>query len=322
MKTIVFGATGYLGSHVAEQLTLAGHEVICVVRPNSDTAFLQTLPVAVVRADFANVAALAAPIEQGAMVLNCVADTRMHLRDAERRVVECELTSRLFAAAQQAGAKRFIQLSTVMAYGFDRPEQAVNESYPVKPKYGYSQIACEREQTLLAQHARGATELVILRPSNTFGKRDSSALPALLASHEKGLFAVIGGGAWKFSCMDGRDTGRAMVHLLDVPVSKPEIFLAKGFNTTWLGVKAAMDKVLQRETKLMNIPKPMGMLLGRVLEAVYPYGKNPALTRFNVEVLSSHTLFDDVKIRATGFRAQYDLEATLRDALSDMTNKK
>jgi nucleoside-diphosphate-sugar epimerase len=315
MKTIVFGATGYLGSHVAEQLTLAGHTVICVVRPNSDTAFLQTLPVSIVRVNFGDVAALAAPITQDCVVLNCVADTRMHLSDDERRVVECELTSRLFEAAQKADARRFIQLSTVMAYGFDRPESAIDENFPTKPKYSYSRIACEREQTLLAQHKSSGTELVILRPSNTLGKRDSSALPALLASHEKGLFAVIGGGAWKFSCMDARDVGRAMVHLLDVPVSKPEIFLAKGFDITWLDVKTVLDKLLQRDTKLMNIPKAMAMLIGRVMEAVYPYGKNPALTRFSVEVLSTHTLFDDAKIRATGFQAKYDLMATLRDAL-------
>src|SRR5690606_25354735 len=191
MKTIVFGATGYLGSHVAEQLALAGHHVVCVVRSGSNTGFLQTLPVTIVRTDFNQVAALAEPIEQDAVVLNCIADTRMHISDDERRKVECELTSRVFAAAQQAAARRFIQLSTVMAYGFERPRHAIDETFPVKPNYGYSRIAREREQTLLAQYEKGGkyekggTELVILRPSNTLGKRDSSALPALLASHEK-----------------------------------------------------------------------------------------------------------------------------------------
>jgi hypothetical protein len=58
------------------------------------------------------------------------------------------------------------------------------------------------------------------------------------------------------------------------------------------------------------------MLIGRLLEAVYPYGRNPPLTRFSVEVLSTHTLFDDTKIRATGFQPRHNLMATLRDALS------
>ena len=317
MKTIVFGGTGYLGSHVAEQLSLAGHDVTCIVRGKSNTAFLESLPVAIVRSDFCNTADFAKLIDTDTVVLNCLAETRMHLSDDERRVVECKLTSSLFSVAANAGAKRFVQLSTVMAYGFERPEYAINEAYAVKPKYSYSRIACEREQVLVGLHQSGGTELLILRPSNTFGKRDSSALPIFLASHEKGMFAAIGGGNWKFSCMDARDTGRAMVHLIDVPieVNKPELFLVTGYETNWLEVKFALDEILERSTKLFSLPKPLAKLFGRVMELLYPFGGNPPLTRFNVDLLSTHTLFNDDKIRATGFKAKYDLMATLRDAL-------
>lgn len=315
MKTVVFGATGYLGSHVAEQLAQAGHEAVCVVRDTSDTAFLDTLPVAVVRENFDDQRALSSHIPAGAAVINCVADTRMHVSDDARRVVETDLTSRLFCAAQDAGAKRFIQLSTVMIYGFDRPATAIDETYPVKPYYSYSRIAREREDALFNLQPDSGVELVILRPSNTLGKRDTSALPALLAGHEKGNFAVIGGGDWHYSCTDARDVGRAMVHLLAVPVSGPEIFLVAAYDTTWLAVKEALDTLLGRKTKLLNIPKGFAMALGWLMEKLYPYGKNPPLTRFSVEVLSTHTLFDDSKLRATGFEPRYSLEETLSDAL-------
>lgn len=320
MKTFVFGATGYLGSHTAEQLTRAGHDVVCIVRNSSDCRFLETLPVTIMRQNFDDVVALANAIEPGSTVFNCVAETRMHLSDDQRRLVEIDLTSRLFSAAQTAGAKRFVQLSTVMIYGFERPETAVDESWPVNPKYGYSRIAREREQALLDLQAGSDIELIILRPSNTLGKRDTSALPAIMAGHEKGNFAVIGGGAWNISCMDASDVGRAMVHLLDVPVSQPEIYLVKGFDTTWLDIKLALDTLYGKETRLMNIPKGVAMAMAWVMEKIHPYGKNPPLTRFSVEVLSTHTLFDDRKIRATGFVPQHDLMATLRDALDKPEN--
>ena len=317
MKTIVFGASGYLGSHVAEQLCLAGHEVTCIVRINSNTTFLESLPVAIVRSDFCNTADFAKLIDTDTVVLNCLAETRMHLSDDERRVVECQLTSSLFSVAAKVGAKRFVQLSTVMAYGFERPEYAIDEAYPVKPKYSYSRIACEREQSLIDLHQSGGTELLILRPSNTFGKRDSSALPIFLASHEKGIFSAIGGGNWKFSCMDARDTGRAMVHLVDLAIKleKPELFLVKGYDTTWLELKSALDEILERRTKLFSFPKPLAKLIGSFMELASPLGGNPPLTRFNVDLLSTHTLFNDEKIRATGFRAKYDLMETLQNAL-------
>ena len=178
-----------------------------------------------------------------------------------------------------------------------------------------SAVSTQAKDTLLNLQPDSGVELVILRPSNTLGKRDTSALPALLAGHEKGSFAVIGGGDWHYSCTDARDVGRAMVHLLTVPVSGPEIFLVAAYNTTWLAVKEALDTLLGRKTKLLNIPKGFAMALGWLMEKLYPYGKNPPLTRFSVEVLSTHTLFDDSKLRATGFEPRYSLEETLSDAL-------
>lgn len=315
MNITLFGGTGYLGSHTADQLSQAGHDVQCVVREGSDCDFLKTLPVQIKTADMSDQALLSGLMDEGGTVINCTADTRMHVSDQQRKVVEVELSSRLFLAAKQAGAKRFMQLSTVMIYGFDRPKTAIDEDFPVNPHYSYSRMAEQREQTLLALQKDSGVELIILRPSNTLGKRDQSALPALLASHQKGQFPVVGGGDWQYSCMDARDVGRAMVHLLNVEVSQPEVFLVKGYDTTWLDVKAAMDELLNRPSKLMNIPRGMAMAIGGIMEFLYPYGKNPPLTRFSAEVVSSHTLFDDRKIRQTGFAPQYDLRQTLTDAL-------
>jgi len=136
----------------------------------------------------------------------------------------------------------------------------------------------------------------------------------IFASSSGGV-PVIGGGDWQFSCMDARDVGRAMVHLLDVPVQQAEIFLVKGFDITWLDVKTALDKKLGKPSALMNIPKGVALFMGRIMEAITPFGKEPALTRFSASVVSTHTLFDDSKIRRSGFEPQYSLEATLDDAL-------
>ncbi|MEO8798908.1 MAG: NAD-dependent epimerase/dehydratase family protein, partial [Polyangiaceae bacterium] len=41
---LITGATGFLGSHVAEQLSRAGHEVRALVRKSSNKKFLESLP--------------------------------------------------------------------------------------------------------------------------------------------------------------------------------------------------------------------------------------------------------------------------------------
>ena len=52
-----------------------------------------------------------------------------------------------------------------------------------------------------------------------------------------------------------------------------------------------------------------------LFEWVVPYGKKPPMTRFDLEVLSTDTLFDDSKIRATGFEPQFDLMQGLEDVI-------
>ena len=44
MRVLVTGATGFLGSHVAEQLTRDGHTVRALVRKSSKRDFLERLP--------------------------------------------------------------------------------------------------------------------------------------------------------------------------------------------------------------------------------------------------------------------------------------
>ncbi|MGB3946841.1 MAG: NAD(P)-dependent oxidoreductase [Bacteroidia bacterium] len=42
MKILITGATGFIGKHLVKRLLADGHTVLAIVRPNSDTAFLDT----------------------------------------------------------------------------------------------------------------------------------------------------------------------------------------------------------------------------------------------------------------------------------------
>src|SRR5262249_21965989 len=58
MANVITGASGQLGSHIAEQLTTRGEPVRAVVRPGADTTYLQQIGAQVVPCDYTDTTAL------------------------------------------------------------------------------------------------------------------------------------------------------------------------------------------------------------------------------------------------------------------------
>ncbi|MCY4044265.1 MAG: hypothetical protein OXE99_04215, partial [Cellvibrionales bacterium] len=159
------------------------------------------------------------------------------------------------------------------------------------------------------------TELIILRPSNVLGRRDISFLPSFLLAHKFRVFPAIDSGKHRFSCIDARDVGRAIAHLIHAPIDQPEIYLTKGYDISWRELKNALDSHSGRTSFVFNLPKGLTAFFAQLFEKIYPFGSSPPLTRFDVAVLSTDTLFDDSKIRETGFSPKYSLTDSLADSI-------
>jgi dihydroflavonol-4-reductase len=313
MKVIVFGGTGFIGSHVVEQLTLAGRELTVVVRENSDTAFLDSLGVLLKRIDFRDEEAIARVIEGHEVVYNCLANPKLHQSLEAHRAVEVDLTQKVLTAAIEVKTRRFVQLSTIMVYGFQRPPGPIQEDYPCTPSYLFNQVAVEREQMVKQVAEAGGIEFSILRPCMTTGKRDVSFLPPFNAMHRWGCFPLFGNRETRFSCVDARDVGRAMLWLGESDASPGETYLLRGYEMSWLEFKQALDQFFDKKSLFVKIPTPVGRLIGFLLEKLFPYGVEPPLTRFGIDALTRNSLFDDSKLRATGFQTKYNFEDALRE---------
>ena len=72
-RVLVTGATGLLGSHLAERLTAEGCRVRRLVRHSSRTDFLDSLGVNVVRGDLTDPAACATALKDVGLVFHCAA---------------------------------------------------------------------------------------------------------------------------------------------------------------------------------------------------------------------------------------------------------
>ena len=83
---------------------------------------------------------------------------------------------------------------------------------------------------------------------------------------------------------------------------------------SWLELKLELDKIMGKNTKIMNLPKGLMLPMAKMMESLFPYGTNIPMTQFELEVLSCTSLFDDSKIRKTGFESHFTLAQALQDA--------
>ncbi len=114
MTTLVTGATGFVGNHVARQLVAAGHSVRVLVRPTSRVESLDGLPLERVAGDLRDVLSLGRAMKGVQQVFHVAADYRLWTRNPDE-IYESNVggTQRLFEVAGQSGVKRIVYTSTV-----------------------------------------------------------------------------------------------------------------------------------------------------------------------------------------------------------------
>ena len=121
MTTLVTGATGFVGSHVAHQLVSSGANVRVLVRPSSNFRLLEDLRAERVEGDLRDAASLERAMRGVRRVFHVAADYRLWTAHPEELYESnVEGTRRLIAAAERAGVERFVYTSTVATIAVPR----------------------------------------------------------------------------------------------------------------------------------------------------------------------------------------------------------
>src|SRR5579863_10069403 len=81
--TLVTGASGFVGSHVARQLVAGGHSVRVLARPSSNLRALEGLPIERVEGDLRDASSLARAMRGVRRIFHVAADYRLWARDPE-----------------------------------------------------------------------------------------------------------------------------------------------------------------------------------------------------------------------------------------------
>jgi nucleoside-diphosphate-sugar epimerase len=227
---LVTGATGLLGSHVAERLVASGGQVRALVRRESDTRFLQTLGVDLVVGDLTDPASCERATQGARVVYHCAAKVGDWGNWGEFKTACLDGTRNLAEAAIASGVGRFLHISSTSAYGHP-PEGGppIDESaplgqalWPLWDYYTRSKVDCERILWDLAE-TRGLP-LTIIRPSWLYGERDRTTLERLVGRLKAGRVPLIGRGDNPLSAIYAGNVADAAILAANHPGSVGEAY--------------------------------------------------------------------------------------------------
>lgn len=179
MTSLVTGATGFLGSHVARQLLARGERVRVLARPQNDRRALEGSGAEIVEGDLRDAASLDRAVAGTSRVFHVAADYRLWAPDP-REIYESNVTGtrNLLEAARRAGVERFIYTSTVATVAVDRPElpsEATQSSLDeMVGHYKRSKWLAEKE---VLEAAKSGFPAIVVMPTTPVGPGDWKPTP-------------------------------------------------------------------------------------------------------------------------------------------------
>src|SRR5215468_3514009 len=179
MTTLVTGAAGFLGSHVARQLVAEGQDVRVLLRASSSNRAISDLSLECVTGDLRDAASLERAMNGVKRVFHVAADYRLWAK-RKRDIYDSNVggTKNLLAAARKAGVERLIYTSTVATIAVDRPESP-NEFTDAKLEemvghYKRSKWMAEQE---VLQAAKDGLPVIVAMPTTPVGPWDWKPTP-------------------------------------------------------------------------------------------------------------------------------------------------
>ncbi|WP_169976351.1 NAD-dependent epimerase/dehydratase family protein [Tautonia rosea] len=227
---LVTGATGLLGSHIAERLVARGEPVRALVRATSDTRFLESLGVELVVGDLTDAESCAEALKNIRVVYHAAAKVGDWGTWDEFQSACLDATESLARAAIASGVHRFLHISSTSAYGHPpRTGKAISEDHPLGvglwwPWDYYTISKVESERILWRLAREEGLPLTVIRPSWLYGERDRTTVARMIRRMRGAGIPVIGPGDNPLSAIYAGNVADACILAAEDPSSEHEAY--------------------------------------------------------------------------------------------------
>jgi dihydroflavonol-4-reductase len=305
MKALVTGATGFVGSHVAEALRRSGDDVTALARSARKVEALTALGATVVAGDLHDVAALQRAVEDQDVVYH-VAGLVAARNEAEFLRANREGTENIVATMERAGVSRLVLVSSLAAAGPAPRGAPLAGDEPPRPVTAYGRSKLAAEQTV----RRSGLSWSIVRPPIVYGPRDREVLKVFRLARLR-IAPVFGDGAQELVAVHAADLAAALIAVATSPATAgrtytachPEVFTAAEFG---VAVAAAM----RRSVTTLRIPQSVGRAVLSLTEAAAKLTRQSTILTTDKanEFFQPAWTGDPAPLtRDTGWRAGFDL---------------
>src|ERR1700691_5632765 len=318
MTTLVTGATGFLGSHVARQLVAAGEAVRVLVRASSNLAVLDGLQVEPVEGDLRDAASLERAMQGVRRVYHVAADYRLWTpKPAEIYESNVEGTRRLLAAAHRAGVQRIVYTSTVATIAVPRHGALPNEETQatVAEMIGHYKRSKFLAEQVAVEAARGGVPVVIVNPTAPVGPGDWKPTPTgrIILDFLQGKMPAYVDAGLNVAAVEDVAAG----HLLAAEKGRiGERYILGARNMTLKQILDALASITGRAAPRVRLPHAVALAAGYADEFFARLtGREPRIPVEGVK-MSRHRMFveSDKAQRELGYRAG-PVEAALERAV-------
>jgi len=309
MNCFLTGATGFIGTGLAERLSAEGHSVRCLVRSPDTFRILSRLPgLSPVLGDLDNISALEEGLGGCDTVFHLAAYAKPWSKDKSLpRRVNVTGTENMLMASLKQGVRRFVFTSSAAVIGPSPGVVPIGEDYPRSVPFfnEYEETKAEAEE-LVRSYNRDGLETLIVNPTRVYGPgtlSESNSVTKMIKLYCLGKWHIIPG--------DGKCIGNYVLvddvvngHILAALMGHPgQRYALGGDNLTFDQFFETLTEVTGKRPWLLHLPVRLMITVAKTMEwQASVTGIPPLITAPWVKKYLTHwSLSSDKAIRELGY---------------------
>ncbi len=269
MATLVTGATGFIGSHIAKKLVDRGEHVKILLRKSSQTTNIDDIDVQRVYGDVMDMDSINEALT-GCDTLYHTAGVASFRKEDYQKMEEINVkgTSNILNAALEAGIKKAVHTSSIAAIGVDANGGIADEETEYSLDYlGVKYLETKhRGEQIALDFAKKGLPFVVVNPSTVIGTGDIylSSTAFILWFYKKKFPGYMDG---TLNMVDVEDVAEG--HILAAEKGRiGERYILGNENFTLLELFNLLEEVTGVAKPKMKIPYFMALASGYVVERV------------------------------------------------------